>query len=63
MIAKRKGESVHMSRALRPTYRQKQIMDKQKLVVKDWLVSKETDTEIKLVKKSTGKTRTIKKSA
>lgn len=52
-----------MSRALRPTYRQKQIMDKQKLVVKDWLVSKETSTELKVVNKASGRTRTIKKSA
>lgn len=63
MIAKRKGESVHMSRALRPTYRQKQIMDKQELNVKDWLVSKETSTDLKIVNKASGRTRTIKKSA
>ena len=52
-----------MSRALRPTYRQKLILDKQKLNVKDWLVSKETSTELKIVNKDSGRTRTIKKSA
>lgn len=63
MIAKRKEERGHMARAIRPTYRQKQIMDKQKLEVKDWLVSKETSTELKIVNKGSGRTRTIKKSA
>lgn len=63
MTVKRKEVRVYMSRAVRPTYRQKKIMDKQELNAKDWLVSKETSTEIKIVSKSTGKTRTIKKSA
>lgn len=52
-----------MSRAIRPTYRQKKIMDKQGLVVGNWLVSKETETELKLVSKANGKTRTLKKLA
>lgn len=63
MTVKRKGGKEHMSRALRPTYKQKRIMDKQELNVKDWLVSKETSTELKIVNKASGRTRTIKKSA
>lgn len=63
MTVKRKEARAYMSRAIRPTYRQKQIMDKQKLDMKDWLVSKETSTELKIVNKASGRTRTIKKSA
>ncbi|WP_167955076.1 DUF6906 family protein [Anaerosporobacter faecicola] len=50
-----------MARAKKPTYKQKKIMDKQGLIVKCWLVAKETDTELKLVSRANGKTRTIKK--
>lgn len=52
-----------MSRAIRPTYRQKKIMAKQELNVKDWLVCKETSTELEIVNKVSGRSRTIKKSA
>lgn len=52
-----------MARAVRPTLQQKKIIAKNNLVVDNWLVSKDTNSELKLVSKATGKTRTIKKSA
>lgn len=52
-----------MSRAIRPTLQQKKIMTKNNLVVDNWLVAKETETELKLVSKASGRTRTIKKTA
>lgn len=52
-----------MARAVKPTYKQKVIMNNQNLKVKDWLVSKETEIELKLVNKASGKTRTLKKLA
>ena len=52
-----------MARAVKPTYKQKVIMNNQNLKVKDWLVSIETEIELKLVNKASGKTRTLKKLA
>ena len=52
-----------MSRAIRPTLAQKKIMSKNNLLIDNWLVAKETDKELKLVSKATGRTRTIKKTA
>lgn len=52
-----------MARAVRPTLQQKKIIVKNNLVADNWLVTKDTDTELKIVSKANGRTRTIKKSA
>ena len=51
-----------MSRAVRPTLEQKKLMTKNNLVSKNWLVIKDTCTELVLASKATGTSRTIKKS-
>lgn len=51
-----------MGRAVKPTREQKIQMTKAGLVAKNWLVAKETDSELKVVSKTSGKTRTIKKT-
>lgn len=43
-------------RATRPTRRQKQLIDRLRLTVGNYLVVEETDTSIKLYNKLTGKT-------
>lgn len=52
-----------MSRAKKPTREQKIIMTKKSFIAKNWLILQDTGSELKLVSKATGKTRTIKKSA
>lgn len=52
-----------MSRTVKPTLRQKKVIDRNKLDSRNWLVCKETNTELKIVCKASGKTRTIKNSA
>ena len=50
------------TRVTKPTLAQKKIIAAAGLVVKNWLVLKETDEELHLVSKGTGKTRKVKKS-
>lgn len=50
------------SRATKPTRSQKIIMGKSGLVVNNWLVLEETKTELRLVSRGAGISRTIKKS-
>lgn len=52
-----------MSRAVKPTYKQKKIIRGKDLDERNWLVVKETETELKIVNKGSGSTRTIKKLA
>ena len=51
-----------MSRAVKPTLAQKKLISKAGLVAKSWLVLIDTDTELRLVSKATGKSRTVKKN-
>lgn len=50
------------SRATKPTRSQKIIMSKSGLVANNWLVLQETKTELRLVSRGAGISRTIKKS-
>lgn len=52
-----------MARAISPTLKQKELMTANNLLAKNWLVIRETETEVKLISKTSGKKRTIKKSA
>lgn len=49
------------SKAKKPTLAQKKIMSAAGLIVKNWLVLKETDEELHLVNRRTGKTRKVRK--
>lgn len=51
------------SNTTKPTRSQKILMDKSGLIVRNWLVLQETDSELKLVSRATGRSRTIKKRA
>ena len=48
-------------RAKNPTLAQKKLISAAGLVVRNWYVISETDTELHLVHKGTGKSRKIKK--
>lgn len=50
-----------MSRAVRPTRAQKELIRKKGLLWKNWLVSKESETSLFLVSRSNGSTRRISK--
>ena len=49
------------SKAKKPILAQKKIMSAAGLIVKNWLVLKETDEELHLVSRGAGKTRKVKK--
>lgn len=49
-------------RAVKPTRSQKMIMTKAGLVVVNWLVLRETETELRLISRGSGVRRIIKKS-
>lgn len=50
------------SRATKPTLAQKKLINTAGLVVRNWLVLWENEQELRLVRKGTGKSRSIKKS-
>lgn len=49
------------SRAINPTLAQKKLISAAGLVARNWYVISETDTDLCLVHKGTGKSRKIKK--
>lgn len=49
------------SRASKPTRAQKILMSNQGLVPKSWLVISDTEKELRLVSRGSGRSRTIKK--
>lgn len=49
------------SRGRNPTLAQKKMMAAAGLIVKNWLVIKDTDDELRLVSKGSGRSRRIKK--
>ena len=49
------------TRVTKPTLAQKKIIAAAGLIVKNWLVLKETDEELHLVSKGAGKTRKVRK--
>lgn len=51
------------SKATKPTRSQKILMDKSGLIVRNWLVLRETDSELKLVSRVTGRSRTNQKKS
>lgn len=50
-----------MKNGKRPTRAQKMLMTKHRLNYNNWLVVKDTSTEMVIVHRESGKTRTIKK--
>lgn len=50
-----------MKHGKKPTRAQKQLMTKWRLNYENWLVVKDTSTEMVIQHRSTGRTRTIKK--
>lgn len=50
-----------MKNGKRPTVRQKKLMTEWHLNYENWLVVKDTSTEMLIVHKATGRTRTIPK--
>ena len=50
------------NKAVKPTRAQKVLMSDAGLAVKNWLVMSETDEELRVVSRSSGRFRSIKKS-
>ena len=50
-----------MKNGKRPTVKQKKLITQQKLNYNNWLVVKDTSTEMVIVHRESGKTRTIEK--
>lgn len=50
------------NKAVKPTLAQKKLISAAGLVVRNWLVMLETDEELRLVSRSSGRFRSIKKS-
>lgn len=50
------------NKAVKPTLVQKKLMTEAGLIANNWLVMKETDEELLLVSRNSGKFRSIKKS-
>ena len=50
------------SRAVRPTLAQKKLMAEAGLVPRNWLVLRDDATELRLVSRASGRSRSIKKS-
>ncbi len=51
-----------VSRAYKPTLKQKKLIASKGLDARDWLVLEETESELRLVHKRSGSSRRIKKS-
>lgn len=56
------GQAVGKSRAINPTLAQKKIMTAAGLIVRNWYVLKETEEELHLINKGSGKIRKIQKN-